>query len=125
LALSDRKKILFDKYSKAATDWAKANKAGAGEEYMSDIDRYFKYNQAAKDLYDNDIMQLNKSIYKPHSLWSPRFAKKGGKLSAQDHMKINKHKSQDRILENKYKAIDKAVQKLNDNVIKIFLNMMK
>lgn len=125
LALSDRKKMLFDKYLKAATDWAKSNKAGAGEEYMSDIDRYFKYNQSAKDLYENDIMQLNKSIYKPHSLWSPRFAKKGGKLSAQDHIKINKHKSQDRILENKYKAIDKAVQKLNDNVIKIFLNMMK
>lgn len=125
LALSDRKKVLFDKYSKAATDWAKTNKAGAGEEYMSDIDRYFKYNQAAKDLYDNDVMQLNKSIYRPHSLFSPRFAKKGGKLSAQDHIKINKHKSQDRILENKYKAIDKAVQKLNDNVIKIFLNMMK
>lgn len=125
LALSDRKKILFDKYSKAAADWAKANKAGVGEEYMSDIDRYFKYNQAAKDLYDNDVMRLNKSIYKPHSLWSPRFAKKGGKLSAQDHIKINKHKSQDRILENKYQSIDKAVQKLNDNVIKIFLNMMK
>lgn len=125
LALSDRKKILFDKYLKAATDWAKTNKAGAGEENMSDIDRYFKYNQTAKDLFENDVMQLNKSIYKPHSLWSPRFAKKGGKLSAQDHIKINKHKSQDRILENKYKAIDKAVQKLNDNVIKIFLNMMK
>ena len=125
LALSDRKKMLFDKYLKAATDWAKANKAGVGEEYMSDIDRYFKYNQAAKDLYENDIMQLNKSIYRPHSLFSPRFAKKGGKLSAQDHIKINKHKSQDRILENKYNAIDKAVQKLNDNVIKIFLNMMK
>lgn len=125
LALSDRKKMLFDKYLKAATDWAKTNKAGAGEEYMSDIDRYFKYNQTAKDLYENDIMQLNKSIYRPHSLFSPRFAKKGGKLSAQDHIKINKHKSQDRILENKYNAIDKAVQKLNDNVIKIFLNMMK
>lgn len=125
LALSDRKKMLFDKYSKAATNWAKTNKAGTGEEYMSDIDRYFKYNQAAKDLYENDIMQLNKSIYRPHSLFSPRFVKKGGKLSAQDHIKINKHKSQDRILENKYKAIDKAVQKLNDNVIKIFLNMMK
>ena len=124
LALSDRKKMLFDKYSKAATNWAKTNKAVTGEEYMSDIDRYFKYNQAAKDLYENDIMQLNKSIYRPHSLWSPRFAK-GGKLSAQDHIKINKHKSQDRILENKYNAIDKAVQKLNDNVIKIFLNMMK
>lgn len=91
---------------------------------MSDIDRYFKYNQAAKDLYENDIMQLNKSIYRPHSLFSPRFAK-GGKLSAQDHIKINKHKSQDRILENKYQSIDKAVQKLNDNVIKIFLNTMK
>ena len=125
LSLSDRKKMLFDKYSKAAADWAKTNKAVTGEEYMSDIDRYFKYNQAAKDLYENDIMQLNKSIYRPHSLFSPRFVKKSGKLSAQDHIKINKHKSQDRILENKYKAIDKAVQKLNDNVIKIFLNTMK
>ena len=125
LALSDRNKMLFDKYSKDATNWAKTNKAVAGEEYMSDIDRYFKYNQVAKDLYDNDVMQLNKSIYRPHSLFSQRFVKKGGKLSAQDHIKINKHKSQDRILENKYKAIDKAVQKLNDNVIKIFLNMMK
>lgn len=125
LALSDRKKMLFDKYSKAATDWATANPAAENEKYMSDIERYFKYNQVAKDLYDNDVMQLNKSIYRPHSLFSPRFVKKGGKLSAQDHIKINKHKSQDRILENKYKAIDKAVQKLNDNVIKIFLNMMK
>lgn len=125
LALSDRKKMLFDKYSKAAVDWAKANPAAENEKYMSDIDRYSVHNPAAKSIFDNDIMQLNKSIYKPHSLWSPRFAKKGGKLSAQDHIKINKHKSQDRILENKYKAIDKAVQKLNDNVIKIFLNMMK
>ena len=125
LALSDRKKMLFDKYSKVAADWAKANPAAENEKYMSDIDRYFEHNSVAKNRYNNDVMQLNKSIYKPHSLWSPRFAKKGGKLSAQDHIKINKHKSQDRILENKYKAIDKAVQKLNDNVIKIFLNMMK
>lgn len=125
LALSDRKKALFDKYSKVAANWAKTNPAAENEKYMSDIERYFKHDPVAKSKYDNDVMQLNKSIYKPHSLWSPRFAKKGGKLSAQDHIKINKHKSQDRILENKYQSIDKAVQKLNDNVIKTFLNMMK
>lgn len=125
LALSDRKKMLLDKYSKKAAEWAKLNPAAENEKYMSDIERYFEHNSVVKSQYDNDVMQLNKSIYKPHSLWSPRFVKKGGKLSAQDHIKINKHKSQDRILENKYKAIDKAVQKLNDNVIKIFLNMMK
>lgn len=124
LALSDRKKMLFNKYSEKATNWAKTNKPAENEIYMSDIDRYFKYNPGDKDQYDNDIMQLNRLIYRPRSIWSPQFDK-GGKLSAQDHIKINKHKSQDRILENKYKAIDKAVQKLNDNVIKIFLNMMK
>lgn len=68
LAVSDRKKMLFDKYLKAATDWAKANPAAENEKYMSDIERYFEHNSVAKDLYDNDIMQLNKSIYKPHSL---------------------------------------------------------
>lgn len=124
LALSDRKKMLFAKYSEKAANWTKTNPAAENEIYMSDIDRYFKYNPGDKDQYDNDMMQLNRSIYRPRSIWSPQFAK-GGKLSAQDHIKINKHKSQDRILENKYKAIDKAVQKLNDNVIKIFLNMMK
>lgn len=124
LAVSDRKKMLFNKYSEAAANWAKTNRPKENEIYMSDIDRYFKYNSGAKDQYDNDIMQLNRSIYRPRSIWSPQFAK-GGKLSAQDHIKINKHKSQDRILENKYRAIDKAVQKLNDNVVKIFLNMMK
>ena len=124
LAVSDKKKMLFDKYSEDAADWANKNTAAENEKYMSDIERYFKHVPEAKDQYNNDIMQLNWLIYRPRSIWSPQFAK-GGKLSAQDHIKINKHKSQDRILENKYKAIDKAVQKLNDNVVKIFLNMMK
>lgn len=106
-----------------AEEWAKTNPAKDGD-YRDNLTRYLTANPLEYDAYIEDKDLKLRSSYHPSTIFSPRFAK-GGKLSAQDHIKINKHKSHDRILENKYKAIDKAVQKLNDNVIKIFLNMMK
>lgn len=106
-----------------AEEWAKTNPAKDGD-YRDNLTRYLTANPLAYDAYIEDKDLKLRSSYHPSTVFSPRFAK-GGKLSAQDRIKINKHKSHDRILENKYQSIDKAVQKLNDNVIKIFLNMMK
>lgn len=119
---AEKQAEFLKKYETAATEWAKTHAATGNEVGQSDLQRYFAANPAIYDKYQTEVLAAKRASYRPKSMWS---FKKGGKLSAEDHIKINRAKSQDRINENKYKSIDKAVQKINDNVMKIFLNIMK
>lgn len=119
---AEKQAEFLKKYETAATEWAKTHAATGNEVGQSDLQRFFAANPAEYDKYQTEVLAAKRASYRPKSMWS---FKKGGKLSAEDHIKINRAKSQDRINENKYKSIDKAVQKINDNVMKIFLNIMK